>query len=363
MSWRVLEHFTIYRERNMYAAHPNIVRTKTGDLLVVFHRSPFLGHAHHSNPLFNLYLCRSVDDGKTWGSSQLVTADQYGGVNDFGTHTLPNGTIFIHAATIELVPSLTEKNSEIIEEIDWISRPGIPFWIKSFDHGVSWSEPKRFPQIPDAVWGNPAEHSGISRSGLLSFNDGRMILPSKATGSGARGAPYFGMIRESKDMGNTWGYGGRIIQDPVAHFSEPAIHITPTGRILALYRCHPQGIFAGAKFLALVYSDDGGNTWSKWRKTAISGSPGHMLKLKDGRIFITVGTRWEGQMGCLARVLDPEAKDIDSASTIVVRSDSKSRDCGYPWAVELNDEKVLVVYYYHYSDNHRGIEASIIEEF
>ena len=55
MTWKVLEHFTVYREQNMYAAHPNVVRTDTGDLLAIFHRSPFLGHSNHSNPLFNLY--------------------------------------------------------------------------------------------------------------------------------------------------------------------------------------------------------------------------------------------------------------------------------------------------------------------
>ena len=87
-----------------------------------------------------------------------------------------------------------------------------------------------------------------------------------------------------------------------------------------------------------------------------------MLKLRDGRIFVTVGTRWKGQMGCLARVLNEEASDIDSSPNIVVRSESVSRDCGYPWAVELNDGKVLVVYYYHYQDGNRGIEASILEE-
>jgi len=363
MTWKVLEHFTVYREQNMYAAHPNIVRTTSGDLLLIFHRSPFLGHSNHSNPLFNLYLCRSKDDGKTWGDCQLVTADQLGGIIDFGAHTLPDGSIFIHAATVELIPSLTEKNSEAIEETDWTSRPGIPFWIKSFDQGVSWSEPKRFSKIPNAMWGNPAEHSGISRSGLLSFPDGRLLLPSKATEDATQNTPYFGMLRESKDMGSTWEYRGKIVQDAVAHFSEPAIHITPSGRIIVLYRCHPNGTLDAAKFLALVYSDDGGNTWSQWKKTSIDGSPGHMLKLKDGRIFITVGTRWKGQMGCLARVLNAEASDIDSAPTIVIRSDSKSRDCGYPWAVELNDGNVLVVYYYHYSDDHRGIEASIIEEF
>ena len=362
MTWKVLEHFTVYREQNMYAAHPNVVRTKTGDLLVVFHRSPFLGHSNHSNPLFNLYLCRSVDDGKTWGDCSLVTADQYGGVIDFGTHILEDGSIFIHAATVQLIPSLAQKQHGIAEETNWISRPGIPFWIKSFDHGLSWSEPKRFPKITGATWGDPAEHSGVSRSGLLNLSGGRLLLPSKATENAAEGFPYFGMLRESKDMGETWEYRGRIIQYTVAHFSEPAIHITPKGRIIVLYRCHPEGTLGAAKFLALVYSDDGGNTWSQWEKTSIEGSPGHMLKLKDGRIFVTVGTRWEGQMGCMARVLDEEASNINSSPSIVIRSDSESRDCGYPWAIELNDGKVLVAYYYHYADGNRGVEASILEE-
>ena len=74
-------------------------------------------------------------------------------------------------------------------------------------------------------------------------------------------------------MGDTWGYRGRIIQDPIAHFSEPAIQITPSGRIIALYRCHPKGTLDSAKYLALVYSDDEGNTWSQWEKTSIELIP------------------------------------------------------------------------------------------
>ena len=42
------------------------------------------------------------------------------------------------------------------------------------------------------------------------------------------------------------------------------------------------------------------------------GSPSHMLGLRDGRIFLTVGTRWEGQRGCVARVLNPEGTNLDT---------------------------------------------------
>ena len=142
------------------------------------------------------------------------------------------------------------------------------------------------------------------------------------------------MMRVSRDIGETWEYGGRLAEDPQ---------------------------FVG-RFLALVYSDDDGETWSSWRLTTIHGSPGHMLGLRDGRIFLTVVTRWKGQRGCVARVLTPEGTDLDTTPELVIRDDALSPDCGYPWSVELNDGRVLVVYWHHYTDDHRGIEGAIVEE-
>ena len=364
----------------MYAKCPNVVRTPGGDLLVLFHRSPYLGYSHHSHPLFTVHACRSDDEGLTWSGPHPITADTLGGVIDFGTHTLPDGSIYLHASCNELIPAagqasvsfLTPPHASAVGEFEhsaWLSRPGIPFWVRSRDDGNTWTAPKRFPPLPDAVWGHPAEHSGVSRSGLLPLPDGRLLMPSKATDHPGGEPPYFGMLRASSDMGETWEYRGRIAQDPVAHFSEPAIHLTPSGRILVLFRCHPNERSSADvqenrpdKFLALVYSDDGGETWSPWRPTTIRGSPGHMLGLRDGRIFVTVGTRWEGQRGCVARVGNPEGTDLDAAPDLVVSNDSRSADCGYPWAVQLNDGRVLVVFYRHHPDGIRGIEGAIVEE-
>jgi hypothetical protein len=64
----------------------------------------------------------------------------------------------------------------------------------------------------------------------------------------------------------------------------------------------------------------------------------------------------------VARVLDPDATDLESAQEISVRSDSMSPDCGYPWAVELSDGRVLVVYYHVNEERLRGIEGTILEE-
>ena len=372
MSWRVAEHITIYRKPGFYSTRPNLVRAPSGDLLVLFARQPDLGYSHHGHPLADVRVCRSQDEGQTWSEPQPVTGDPSGGIVDFGTHTLPDGSIFLHASCNELIPAKgraqvtfdSPPHARAVgdpEDSVWLSRPGIPFWVRSRDDGHSWSSPERFPPLPDAVWGHPAEHSGVCRSGLLTLPDGRQLLPSKATDHPDGEQPYFGMMRISGDVGETWTYSGRIAEDPVAHFSEPTIHLTPGGRLLVLYRCHPEK-GGGAKFLALVYSDDGGDTWSPWRATSIRGSPGHMLGLWDGRIFVTVGTRWAGQLGCTARVLEPEGRDLDSAPDLLLRSDSENWDCGYPWAVELNDGRVLVVYYYSYPDGLRGIEGTVVEE-
>ena len=357
MAWRVVDHVTIYRQSDWYAAHPNVVRTPSGDLLAIFHRSTDLGHAHHGHPLFDLRACRSSDNGATWHGPEFISCDPHGGIVDFGTHTLSDGSIFLHASSVELVPD----GPSTPRHRTWLSRPGIPYWTRSRDDGRTWTEPMRFPRLPEGVWGAPAEHSGVCRSQLLELDDGRMLLPSKATDITSE-FRYFGMMRVSHDLGETWEYGGRIATDPVAHFSEPAMYRTPRGRIIVLFRLHPRLPDDKECRLALVTSDDNGATWTPWRRTTMRGCPGHLLGLRDGRIFATVGTRWEGQRGCLARVLEPEASDLDNAADIVVRNDSSDLDCGYPWSVQLEDDRVLVVYYYTHPDGSRGIEGSVLEE-
>jgi len=358
--WRVVEHFTICREKGWCSEHPCVVRTPGGELLALWHRWPDPGYKHHAHPLSDLRASRSGDEGKTWGPPLFVSHDPRGGIKDFGAHTLPDGSIFLHASTTELVGKDPKRKSE------WTCLSmGKPLWIRSRDDGRTWSEIKRFPPIPDALNEHPAAHAGCCRSQLVVTSDGRLLIPSKATDKPDGAPPYFGMLRVSRDMGETWEYGGRIAEDPVAHFSEPAAYLTPKGRILVLFRCHPtRQTKSGSPDLrpALVYSDDGGKTWSKWRQTNVRGCPAHMLGLRDGRIFLTVGNRWTGRFGCSARVLDPEASDMDTAEEVVVRSDSLTTDCGYPWAVELENGAVLVVYYHTHADGVAGIEGTIVEE-
>ena len=177
MSWQVVDRMTIYHESGMYALSPTVTRTPSGSLLVTFQRATHLGYSHHEHPLFNVQACRSEDEGQTWSGPHLVTVDPRGGVMDRGVHTLPDGSIFLHSSCTELVPA----EDAVEHGGSWVVQHGKPFWVRSHDDGHTWSAPKRFPPLPDAVWGHPAQHSGVSRSGLLVMPDGRLLMPSKAT--------------------------------------------------------------------------------------------------------------------------------------------------------------------------------------
>lgn len=369
MSWQVVGHMTVYREAGWYAGHPNIVRTPGGDLLALFHRSPDhragddpYPYAHHAHPMFDVRSRRSTDEGRNWGPVELVIVNSRGAILDFGTHTLSDGSILLHASAGQLVP-LAKRDPPpgcCDPQGNWGTESSAPFHVRSRDDGRTWSSPAHFPPIPGALNKHPATHYGVCRSGLVEMGNDRLLLPGKATADPEGWPPYFGMLQVSDDLGGTWYYGGKIADDPETHFSEPGMIRAPSGRILAVYRSTFPDL--PDPWLTLVGSEDGGASWSPWRRTTIKAHPAHLLGLRDGRIFLSAGTRHAGCYGCIARVLDPEGSDIDTAEEIVVRSDSHFHDCGYPWAVELQDGSVLVVYYYVYPNGIRGIEGTIVQE-
>jgi hypothetical protein len=65
--------------------------------------------------------------------------------------------------------------------------------------------------------------------------------------------------------------------------------------------------------------------------------------------------------GIRARILNPECTDFATAPEIVLRDDGGTTDIGYPWSVQLDENRVLVVYYYNIENGPRHIAGTILE--
>ena len=201
-------------------------------------RPPPSGTPTTSIRLFQVLACRSGDDGRTW---------ERGGPGDRRPHGRGHGPRPARPARRQPVPPRL------------LQRAGPRGWARGSTAGdgsrgraspsgcapATTAAPGRRPAAsrlcPTPSGATRPSTPASAAAGCWPWPDGRLLLPSKATDRPGGAFPCFGMLRVSRDMGETWEYGGRIAEDDVAHFSEPAIHRTPSGRILVLFPLPPGG--------------------------------------------------------------------------------------------------------------------------
>lgn len=161
-------------------------------------------------------------------------------------------------------------------------------------------------------------------------------------------------LLESADSGETWHYRGVIACDASAQitFQEPALCEDGRGGLVCFMRT------AGGR-LATCRSEDGVN-WSEPKLHDLIGHPFHPLRLSDGRVLLSYGYRTE-PYGIRARLLNDALAEPDEAEEIIVRDDGLCPDLGYPWAVELQDGRVLLTYYWTDEEGIRHIVGSRLE--
>lgn len=75
------------------------------------------------------------------------------------------------------------------------------------------------------------------------------------------------------------------------------------------------------------------------------GYPLNALRLPDNRVLLTYGYRHK-PYGIRARILNEECTDYYSTLEIILRDDGVNGDLGYIWPVQLDENRILVVYYF-----------------
>lgn len=207
-------------------------------------------------------LCRSFDEGETWGEAETVISNPDGAV------TLSE--VVIWRGRIDVYVQIHKGKFD-----HWKTAV-----IRSSDNGRSWSTPEEFAPLPKR---------SMIRNLYLTNRNG-WLLPFQyydPTGSweesvlndGSMKNPWNGVLIGPSPDG-PWEQGGRI--QGANGWAEVNVVELRDGRIVMLSRSDGDGALLRSE------SSDGGHTWGPYERSDIPnpGSKFRLFRLKDGRIVL-----------------------------------------------------------------------------
>ena len=344
--WRDVEHSVIRTHERNCLMNPDIERLAGGDLLLSFRESAEHMLGSTESILSRVCTLRSSDDGKTWGDFTVVYEREREDHRDPTTNQLRDGTVLYHwiynASWDPTGGKLPESEQAWYQEI-----------VRSYDGGHSW-EPE--PYTVEAATPSEGGYSVISTEKCVELPSGRILMPV-----------YFhypddplthvpedrvDAVYSSDDRGRSWQHLSTVCdgRDPATAIlhgpTEPAIIRTGSGRIVMLMRTEPPD-----GHLWQSVSHDEGATWQQaWKTPLYAGSPPNILLLSNGALALTYGYRGgrydkPESAGIRATVSYDEGDTWEEAR--VLRDDFPNNDHGYTSSVQLNDGRVLTVYWYN----------------
>lgn len=325
---------------------PSLVAFDAKTFMLSFRLAPreTKGYAHlHS--LSKAALILSHDKGKTWSAPSFPCEDDEAAKQDPQLTLLPNGTVMLtyfrylfHSPSEEAVLArerglivMHENRKKVLASLR-----GVGYALKT-KQGFSSAARLTLPGVRSAALRGSAAVVGK-----------RVLFPLYAIPNGTRYAIHLVAYDVEHDA---WQQGTRICQTKIrsgtrVEYVEPSLVRTNDGRLHAFIRTHEiktRGSVDG--YISYCYSDDGGASFTRLRKTNIDGYPLTPLCLQNGRVLLVYGFRRGKQKGVRFRVCDESLRDMERAEEHVLDGASVSADCGYPWAAEAAAGDVLVAYY------------------
>lgn len=351
----------IYEDSAYYSSFPSIIKKADGEFLLAFRRAPerkLFGEksTNHVDP--NSYLVSlSSKDGENWTKSpELIYAHAFGGSQDPCLLQLRDGSILCASYGWAFLrpEGMAKLQQPFFESSGAVFLGG--YLLKSTDNAKTWQGPIYPPHIEPEINKTPFGNGvpAYNRGALYEGKDGRIFWVVAVSDSNKPNKKTSNHLIVSDDKGVTWKYSAPVAVDDKASFNETSIYETPKGDLVAFLRTANMDDQA-----CIARSTDGGKTFGKWEKMGFQGHPMQALRLKDNRVLLVYGYRHK-PFGIRARILNAECTDYATAPEIVLREDGGNADIGYPWSVQLDDDRVLVTYYYNLENGTRHIAGTIL---
>ncbi|WP_236970188.1 sialidase family protein [Membranihabitans marinus] len=331
-------------------------------LYLAFRRAPDRrifanGKSSHIDPNSYLMYVESSNRGEDWSNPQLLFAHPYGGSQDPCLYITKNGTMLCASYLWVYLSdkSIENLNDPHLERSNFLFSGG--YLLRSLNGGNNWEEPIYPPATPAEqsfnAFGNKI--SAYNRGQMCEGKNGKLYwaVSSADTYNPKRKTSNYLMV--SEDQGGTWEYLSQIAKSDSIIFNETSLYETPKGDLVAFLRTGNYGDQA-----CIARSKDGGKTFQKWKSMGFQGHPLQATRLSDNRVLLVYGYRHK-PYGIRARVLNPECTDYETAQEFIIREDGGNSDLGYPWAVNIGHNRVLVTYYFNKNNMNRFIAGSILE--
>ena len=358
---RKVKDFVIYQDERFYSSFPSIIKRLNGELLLAFRRAPErkgFGEkvTTHVDPNSYLVALRSKD-GENWTKEpELIYSHPFGGSQDPCLLQLKNGDILCASYGWAF---LRPEGMENLKKPYFQAGGAIflgGYLVRSTDGAKTWQGPIYPPHIAPEINFSPLGGVPIpayNRGALYEGKNGRIywVVASMDSQSPKKTSNH---LIVSDDKGLTWKYESVVAIDDKASFNETSVYETPKGNLVAFLRTANMDDQA-----CIARSTDGGKSF-KWEKMGFQGHPMQAMRLADNRVLLVYGYRHK-PFGIRARILNAECTDFATAPEIVLREDGGNSDIGYPWSVQLDKKRVLVVYYYNLDNSTRHIAGSILE--
>ena len=356
---RKVKDIVIYKDSLFFSTFPSVITRPDGEVLVAFRRAPdrkIFGEprTNHVDPNSYLVMVRSGDNGETWTQNpELIYSHPFGGSQDPCLLQLKDETLLCASYGWAFIDPAALPN---LKQPYFNSGAAIflgGYLVQSTNGGETWGDviypPHIEPEIMNNAFGTPL--AAYNRGALYEANDGRILWIVAVHDAPDKTSNH---LIASKDKGVSWEYVSVVAVDDKVSFNEASIIETPKGNLVGFLRT--------AKFddqAVISRSTDGGKTF-EWKSMGFQGHPLNALRLADNRVLLTYGYRHK-PYGIRARILNPECTDFATAPEIVLRDDGGTTDIGYTWATQLNNGRVLVIYYFNQENDTRYIAGTILE--
>jgi hypothetical protein len=306
-------------------AWPNLTVLPDGTIIATIFNQPCHGLCEG-----DVECWASQDGGRTWTLRGTPTA------HDPGTNRM------------NVAAGLAANGDLLVIASGWSHRPPkgqtaghgpparvlAPWVCRSADGGRSWSVDKQALSED-----TPAGRPGVPFGDILPGRDGALRVALYG------GGPGTSFVYRSPDDGKTWGEPAMVTAKAVAH--EPALFHLGKGNWLAAVRHNG---------LDLYVSADDARSWShRARLTGASQHPGHIVRLKDGRLLLSYGNRVEPK-GVDVRLSADEGQTWSDP----LRVADFQGDGGYPSSVQLPDGQVLTAFYAQRTADHPRYHLGVV---